>query len=413
MHRSLLFIFSLFFCLFSLSGQNLQVSTLMNLNASGGVTFGPDGNVYVSDFGPALGSASSNTKVYQIEYGTWQLNEFATGFLGASGACFDSQGNFFQSNPSGGRVGKVTPDGTVDHNWVNSGLAGPIGITPDENDNLYVCNCGNNTIRRLTPSGQSTLFASSPLFNCPNGITRDPSGNLYACNFSDGRVLKITPDGAVSLFVTLPKYGGVANGHLTYKNGFIFIATIGGGEVYKLTLDGESEKIAGVYAGFSNNDGPALSATFSKPNGIAASSTGDTLFINCSVPTWPNNNNGLHPGIVRMVTGVCSLPDVDCPALTNIKNDLPTQNEQAILFANAPNPFTSNTLISYELMNTQQIELSIVNLEGKVIKTLVKEKQVTGIYQVDLQVNNWPSGTYELILKGDGYQLSRRLVLVK
>ena len=188
--------------------QNLNVETILNLDASGGVTFGPDGNIYVSDFGPSLGAASVNTKVYKVEYGTWNVTEFASGFSGASGARFDSQGNFYQSNPSGGRVSKVNPIGTVELNWV-TGMSAPIGITNDSEENLYVCNCGNNTIRKITPAGVSTLFANSPLFNCPNGITIDPEENLYACNFSDGKILKITPNGVVNEFVTLPVVGGV------------------------------------------------------------------------------------------------------------------------------------------------------------------------------------------------------------
>ena len=67
--------------------QNLQVETIADLDASGGVTFGPDGNIYISDFGPALGQASSNTKVYKMEYGSWDITEFATGFSGVRRAC--------------------------------------------------------------------------------------------------------------------------------------------------------------------------------------------------------------------------------------------------------------------------------------------------------------------------------------
>ena len=216
-------IITLIFLSFSFFGktQNLQVETIADLNASGGVTFGPDGNIYVSDFGASFGVAGSNTKVYKIEYGTWEVSEFATGFSGASGGRFDSQGNFYQSNPSGGRVSKVTLDGTVDLNWATSGFSAPIGITNDPEDNLYVCNCGNNTIRKVTPEGISTQFASSLLFNCPNGITNDPDGNFYVCNFSDGRILKVTPSGTVSLFQTLPTAAGRGNGHICPLKSFL------------------------------------------------------------------------------------------------------------------------------------------------------------------------------------------------
>lgn len=409
-HRTLSFL--IFFTTCHLFAQNLQVETIVNLDASGGVTFGPDGNVYVSDFGPALGTASVNTKVYKLTYGTWEVNEFAAGFSGASGATFDSQGNFYQSNPSGARISKVSTNGVLNLNWVTSGInGGPIGITSDNNDNLYVCLHGTNTIQKITPSGASSVFATSNLFNCPNGITIDPDGNLYACNFNDGRVLKITPDGSVSLFANLPRLnGGVGNGHLTYSNGFIFVATIGGGEIYKLTMDGQQEKIAGVFAAFSNNDGPALQATFSKPNGIAASTTGDTLFINCTVPGWNVSNTALHPGLVRMVTGVCSLSDVDCPLLTDTREPSLTQNDYAQLLPNSPNPFLDQTQIRYQLNQAQKVKVQVLDVNGKVIANLEDAWKQEGEHNFHVSTAEWSAGIYFLQLKGEGFTLSRKMI---
>lgn len=409
-------IFSLLSILFSISfAQNLQVETILNLNASGGVTMGPDGHLYVSDFGPALGQASFDTKVYQVEYGTWTVNEYAGGFLGASGNRFDSQGNFYQSNPSGGRVSKRSPDGTVDYTWATAGMSGPIGLTNDVDDNLYVCNCGNNTIRKVTPSGVSSLFASSSLFNCPNGITIDPEQNLYVCNFSDGRILKITPNGDVSLFKTLPVYGGVGNGHLTYSNGFLFVATIGVGLIYKISLTGQEEIIAGIAQGFSNNDGPALTATFSKPNGITASLTGDTLFVNCSVPTWPSSSTALHPGLVRMITGVCSLEDVDCPLLTSTQEVIENnKNKYATLSPPHPNPITSNTTLTYQIHSTpQNIRLKIVDASQKLITILEEGRKATGTYTIPLNSHTWAPGIYYCMLENKAYVLTQKIMIVK
>ena len=410
---SLVFSVAVFFCFIGHT-QNLNVETLLNLNASGGVTLGPDGNIYVSDFGPALGQASVNTKVFKIEYGTWNVSEYATGFAGASGSRFDSQGNFYQSNPSGGRVGKRTPNGNVIHNWV-TGMSSPIGITNDDDDNLYVCNCGNNTIRKITPGGISTTFATSFLFNCPNGITIDPDQNLYVCNFSDGRILKVTPDGSVSSFATLPALTSVGNGHLTYANGFLFVATIGTGQIFKLTLSGQLELIAGVQNGFSNDDGPALQATFSKPNGLAASRTGDTLFVNCSTPTWLTNGNALHPGLVRMITGVCSLPDVQCPLLTSIGEVTNrSENEYARLMTPAPNPSNEHTSISYEVYRSPQtIRLKLVDKSQKILMELFEGRQFPGHHEFEIRTNELATGMYHVVLESDNFTLTRKLLVVR
>ena len=411
MNKKLLLLFSSLSILITSTGftQNLQVETILNLDASGGVTFGPDGNVYVSDFGPALGTASVNTKVYKVEYGTWEVSEFASGFSGASGARFDSQGNFYQSNPSGARVSKVTPDGNVILNWA-SASGGPIGITSDAEDNLYVCIHGNNVIQKITPNGATSIFASSGLLNCPNGITIDPDGNFYVCNFNDGNILKIDSNGAVELLATMPFFAA-GNGHITYSNGFLFVATIGTGQIWKLSLSGEAELIAGIAQGFSNNDGPALQATFSKPNGIAASSTGDTLWVNCSVPTWGGADNlELHPGLVRMITGVCSLEDVDCPLLSTTK-EANNQNQFATLFSPTPNPAGLSTELRYQIHSIPQtVRLRITDASQRVIANYDEGEKTAGIYTKQINTNDWAPGIYYSILETQDYILTQKIV---
>ena len=393
----------------STEAQNVQVETILNLNASGGVTFGPDGNIYISDFGPALGQTSANTKVWQVEYGTWKVREYARGFAGASGSRFDSDGNFYQSNPSGARVSKREPDGTLTLGWVTTGLSAPIGITNDSDGNLYVCNCGNNTISKITLSGTATTFASSVLFKCPNGITTAPDGTMYVCNFNDGKILKVTTGGSVSTFKTLPVLGGVANGHLTFSNGFLFVATIGTGQIFKISLSGEVELIAGVSQGFSNEDGPALEATFSKPNGIAASRTGDTLWVNCSVPSWVSaNQNALHPGRIRMITGVCSLEDVDCPLLTGTQEPIKSQNQSVSIEKILPNPATDQLAISYIIKHeTRAPRMYIMDISGRVVLEIEKINSIAGDHHVNVNLAGLLAGTYFCILETP-HEVARR-----
>ena len=307
----------LLFCSSSLMHGQIEVNTLLkDIDASGGVTTDRFGNVYISDFGPALGVPPDSTVVYKWDVKTQEVTVFATGFKGASGACFDSQGNFYQSNPFGNSISKVSVNGTVQHNWVSENLQTPIGLAADENDNIYVCNCTGNSIGKVNPQGQYETFATSEHFKCPNGLTKDDAGNLYACNFGDGKILKISRIGEVSVFVELPVLTGgpnpVGNGHVTWKNGFLFATTIGKGEIYKITKEGEHQQIAGMPLTFKNVDGEATKAGFSKPNGIAASVTGDTLYVNVSDPTWINNPPGLHPAHLRIITGICSLQDFSC-----------------------------------------------------------------------------------------------------
>lgn len=302
---------------FAQQDKKLEVRFLYkNINASGGVTSDAEGNIYVSDFGAKLGGYEEPTKVYKWNASTGELTVFASGFKGASGACFDANGNFYQSNPFGHSITKVTSSGTIDHEWCVDGLKTPVGLEADDKGKIYVSNCGLNEIGKITPQGKYETFASSDLFKCPNGLTQDDSGNLYACNFSSPYILKITRKGEVSVLAELPTLQGgpnpVGNGHLVYSNGWLFVTTIGSGELYRLGLDGSLERIAGKPFAFKNQEGDGSSATFSKPNGIAASITGDTLYINVSDPSWVSNPPALYPAHLMIVTGICSLPDSRC-----------------------------------------------------------------------------------------------------
>ncbi len=296
--------------------NSIMVTTLSELNASGGVTADPSGSIYISDFGKQLGAFDSLTNVYQWNKKSGEITVFASGFKGASGSCFDMKGNFYQSNPFGHSISKLSTNGTVNHNWCTSGMTTPVGLEADREGNIYVSNCGQNEIGKISPDGQYTSFAKSDLFRCPNGLTQDDHGNLYACNFSNGDVLKISPKGLVSVLVTLPVLTGgpnpVGNGHVVFSKGWLYVTTIGLGEIYRVSLDGQPERIAGKAGAFKNTDGNVTQATFNKPNGIAASTSGDTLFINVSTPTWINNPRGLHPAKVVMITGICSLPNAGC-----------------------------------------------------------------------------------------------------
>lgn len=295
----------------------IEVKTVVeDLKASGGVTASPDGMLIVSDFGDALNAQGQQTKVYEYEPATGVVRLFGEGFSGASGAAFDRKGNFYQSNPKGHKISKRSADGTWQLDWVTDGLQTPIGIAVDENENLFVCNCVGQNIVQISPEGQLDTFATSEHFNCPNGLTRDYYGNLYACNFNDGKVLKINHWGEVEVWAELPVLQGgpnpVGTGHLAWVNGNLFVTTIGTGEIFVVHDKNNIQKLCGINKAFTNTDGSTETATFSKPNGIAALGSGDTLFVNCSDPSWVSNPLKLHPAPLRMITGVCNVQGVHC-----------------------------------------------------------------------------------------------------
>ena len=98
--------------------------------------------------------------------------------------------------------------------------------------------------------------------------------------------------------------------------------------------------------------------------------------------------------------------------------DLPDVPDDYSLAQNYPNPFNIETAIRYCLRSNGQVTLSIYNLLGQKVKTLVNEKQAAGSY-----VAKWdgkdengtvvPSGVYLYVLKAGNFTSYKKMVLMK
>ena len=306
----------------------VQVETITDeIKGSGGLSLDNEGNLYIGDFGDFLNAGDNDSQLNNIMKLDLEgnLSVYASGFARASGNAFNSEGVLYQADIGTSQIFKIVNGTKV---FVSSlGIIGPVGLAFDSEDNLYVCNCNGHNIRKITPSGSSTIFSSSSHLLCPNGITVDEHNNLFISNFSNNKIVKITPTGVASVFANTP---GANNGHLNYyeNNSTLYVCSIATSRIYSIDANGVVEVLAGSgVAG--NNDGSAAEATFSKPNGIAISSTGDTIYINTSTHTTNIPNNPLNPSLIRMITNVQGLttsivePDNDAfiSSLTLIAKD--------------------------------------------------------------------------------------------
>ena len=81
---------------------------------------------------------------------------------------------------------------------------------------------------------------------------------------------------------------------------------------------------------------------------------------------------------------------------------------------NYPNPFNPTTTINYQLRAASGVELSIYNLLGQKVATLVNEKQPAGSYHIEWNAAGFSSGIYFYRLVTDkGFEKSRKLILLK
>ena len=282
-----------------------HVTTVAPIEASGGVALGPDGYLYVSDFGSSLMTAGGSS-IYRISIDGAHIEVLSDEFGGASGNGFGADGYLYQSDVGRGEAYRVELDGQ--RTRLADGLHSPVGIVSSENGVTYIAECTANEIARINRDGAVERIATGMPLNCPNGLTFGPDGNLYAANFRDGAIVRISIEtGDMSLFARVP---GGGNGHIRWGNGRFYIASFQGNQIYSVSMEGEICHIAGSGEP-DNRDGEGLSAALFRPNGVAISPDGDTLYTNTISEIVEPFDPRLHPNHVRRVDGLLSL--LDCP----------------------------------------------------------------------------------------------------
>jgi hypothetical protein len=83
------------------------------------------------------------------------------------------------------------------------------------------------------------------------------------------------------------------------------------------------------------------------------------------------------------------------------------------LFQNYPNPFNPTTRIKYGLKMKGQVRLSIFNVLGQKVCTLVDEVQEPGFKTVHWNAANCASGVYFYRLETDDFLMTRKMILMR
>ena len=91
----------------------------------------------------------------------------------------------------------------------------------------------------------------------------------------------------------------------------------------------------------------------------------------------------------------------------------PMMPEKFALFQNYPNPFNRVTAISYQLLTSSEIELSLFDLLGRKIKTLVQQKQNAGDYSIDCDASELASGIYLYQIRAGDFVQAKKMILIR
>ena len=88
------------------------------------------------------------------------------------------------------------------------------------------------------------------------------------------------------------------------------------------------------------------------------------------------------------------------------------------LYQNYPNPFNPSTTINYELPEHSHIRITVFDLKGRLIKTLIDDYQIAGFkkitwYAIDDAGQNIPAGMYIYRIEAGNYSATKKMIFLK
>ena len=203
----------------------------------------------------------------------------------------------------------------------------PFAVASDAQRNVYVADQGNNCIRKITPNGVVSTLAGSGVagfadgtgaaaqFNAPQGVAMGSLGNIYLTDAANNCIRMITADGVVTTLTGLSSYlrqegyadGPAASAQFAFpigiavdKQGNIYVADNANEVIRKISLSGNVITMAGSPGKNGFADGFGASAMFDNPQGLAVDELGNVYVADV-------NNNRIRKitsyGVVTTIAG--------------------------------------------------------------------------------------------------------------
>ncbi|HXX62287.1 MAG TPA: T9SS type A sorting domain-containing protein [Bacteroidota bacterium] len=91
----------------------------------------------------------------------------------------------------------------------------------------------------------------------------------------------------------------------------------------------------------------------------------------------------------------------------------PAASRTMRLLPNYPNPFNPSTTITFELQKGARVSLQVIDLQGRLVATLVDGFRAPGTYSASFNGTGFASGMYFYRLQADSYVSTRKMVLLR
>jgi len=125
------------------------------------------------------------------------------------------------------------------------------------------------------------------------------------------------------------------------------------------------------------------------------------------------NTGDTTPSLANLVQGNYSLFVSDsfgCSSFVEIPVGLDVSSG-ILSLSNFPNPFIETTNILYSIPDDMWIDISLFDMNGKKLLTIVKSEEKSGIHQMEWNRKDLPSGVYYLQIRVTDSVLSRKIVI--
>jgi uncharacterized protein (TIGR03437 family) len=303
-----------------------------------GVAVDSSGNIYIADYGDqSIRKVTAATGIITTVAGECcgviddgDGGPATSAYLAETyGVAFDVSGNLYIAEFNGERIRQVAATTGIIETVAGDGMYGdtgdggaatsaslgqPSGIAVDSSSNFYITELYGNRVRKVAAAtgiittvagnGKASFSgdggaATSAGLNSPNGVAVDASGNLYIADFLNNRIRRVAAAGGIITTVagggtsglsgdggpaTSASFGG-PNGVAVDASGDLYISDYGNNRIRKVTAaTGIITTVAGsgplgaIGIPISGDGGAAISATLFRPTGVAVDASGN-LYI--------------------------------------------------------------------------------------------------------------------------------------
>jgi plastocyanin len=223
--------------------------------------------------------------------------------------------------------------------------------------------------------------------------------NLDQESLKGADIVKITA--FLTVMFLLSSGRGLAVTHTVTNSGFTFSPssiTINLGDTVRFQLESIHNVVEVSQSTWNAGGTTPLAGGFSVPygGGIAVPTTIGTHYYVCE----PHVSSGMKGTIT-----VNQTTDVE---VTNSR--IP---EMFALEQNYPNPFNPSTVIRYDIPTNAIVKISIYDMLGREVATLVNGNQMAGHYNVTFNAKNLPSGVYLYSLHAGDRTFVQKMLLLK